>query len=108
VGETARHACARRERDATHRRRLRTSTNPSAVRFPARLAIAVAISCLAILACVDANAQVEIPASVDAYASAMAELLKERGKRPIEPVFEGGMQAAPELQAVLPDLSESQ
>jgi hypothetical protein len=87
---------------------LRTSTNPSAVSFPPRLAIAVAISCLAILACVDANAQVEVPASVDAYASAMAELLKERGKRPIEPVFEGGMQAAPELQAVLPDLSESQ
>ena len=79
--------------------RLRSSTNPSAVSFSVRLAVAVATSCLAILACVDANAQVEIPASVGAYASAITELLKERGKRPIEPVFEGGMQAAPELQS---------
>ena len=42
------------------------------------------------------------------YASAMDDLLKSRGKQPIEPVFETGMQASPQLQAVLPDLSESQ
>jgi hypothetical protein len=38
----------------------------------------------------------------------MDDLQKSRGKSAIEPVFEAGMQASPELQAVLPDLSEAQ
>jgi hypothetical protein len=53
-------------------------------------------------------ADVEMPASVAAYASAMDALQKSHGKSAIAPVFEAGMQASPELQAVLPDLSESQ
>ena len=42
------------------------------------------------------------------YASAMGELKTSRGKSPIEPVFEAGMQVSPQIQAILPDLSESQ
>ena len=38
----------------------------------------------------------------------MDDLRTSRGKSPIEPVFEAGMQASPQIQAVLPDLSESQ
>jgi hypothetical protein len=84
---------------------LLTSINPSAALFRALLAAAIAISCFAIQA---SAASVEIPAAVEAYASAMDELRTSRGKSPVEPVFEDGMQASPELQAVLPDLSESQ
>ncbi|MGA7870592.1 MAG: hypothetical protein WCA22_06805 [Candidatus Binatus sp.] len=70
-----------------------------------RLAAAIFISCFAIQV---SAAGVEIPASVGAYASAMDDLRSSRGKHPIEPVFEAGMKASPELQALLPDLSESQ
>ena len=38
----------------------------------------------------------------------MDDLRTSRGKSSIEPVFETGMKASPELQAVLPDLSEAQ
>jgi len=38
----------------------------------------------------------------------MDDLKSSRGKSPIEPVFEAGMQASPQVQAVLPDLSEAQ
>jgi len=38
----------------------------------------------------------------------MDDLRNSRGKQPIEPVFEAGMQASPEVQAILPDLTESQ
>jgi hypothetical protein len=55
-----------------------------------------------------ANATEEIPMAVANYAAALDALLKAGGKDSIEPVFEAGMQAAPSLQAVLPDLSESQ
>jgi hypothetical protein len=85
---------------------LRTPINPSsAALFRARLAAAIAILCLAIQVCA---ADVEMPHSVEAYASAMNELRTSRGKSPIEPVFEAGMQASPEVQAILPDLSEAQ
>jgi hypothetical protein len=84
---------------------LLTSIHSSAALFRARLAAVVAISCFAIQA---SAADVEIPAAVETYASAMDELRTSRGKSPIEPVFEDGMKASPELQAVLPDLSESQ
>jgi len=67
--------------------------------------VAIAISCFAIQA---VAADVEIPAAVEAYASAREDLRTSRGKSPIEPVFEAGMKASPELQAVLPDLSEAQ
>jgi hypothetical protein len=87
---------------------LFTLANPSSALFRTRFAVAIAILCFAIFACAEAKAQVEIPESVEAYASAMNDLLKTRGKHPIEPVFEAGMQAAPELQALLPDLSEAQ
>lgn len=49
-----------------------------------------------------------MPPAVAGYASAMDELRNSRGKSPIEPVFEAGMQASPQIQAVLPDLSEAQ
>ena len=45
---------------------------------------------------------------MQAYASALDDVRSSRGKSPIEPVFEAGMQASPQVQAVLPDLSESQ
>src|SRR5258708_30751414 len=38
----------------------------------------------------------------------MDDSRRGRGKSPIEPVFEAGMQASAELQAILPDLTESQ
>ncbi len=53
-------------------------------------------------------ASVEIPPSVGAYSSALTDLHNSRGKSPIEPVFEAGMQASPQIQAILPDLSEAQ
>jgi hypothetical protein len=83
---------------------LLTSINPSAALFRALLA-AIAISFFAIRA---SAAGVDIPPSVESYAAAMDDLRTARGKSPIEPVFEAGMQASPELQAILPDLSESQ
>jgi hypothetical protein len=84
---------------------LLTSINPSAALFRARLAAVIAISCFAIQA---SAANVEIPEAVETYASAIDDLRTSRGKSPIEPVFEDGMKAGPELEAVLPDLSESQ
>jgi hypothetical protein len=85
---------------------LRTSTNPSPALFRALLAAAIALSCFAIP--VTAADVVEIPASVPAYASALKDLQTSRGKSPIAPVFEAGMQASPQIQAVLPDLTEAQ
>jgi hypothetical protein len=84
---------------------LHTSANPSPALFRWQLAIAIAIACFALRA---AAAGVEIPPSVADYASALDEVRTARGKSPIEPVFEAGMQASPQVQAVLPDLSESQ
>jgi len=84
---------------------LQTSTNPPPALFRTSLAAAIAIACFAIQ--VNA-ASVEIPPAVEAYASALDDLRTSRGKSPLEPVFEAGMQASPELQAILPDLSESQ
>lgn len=91
-----------------------TSANASPARFRALLAAAIIVSCFATLAGIEAiappqlEAEVEIPAAVGAYAAAMDELRQSRGKSPIEPVFEDGMKAGPQLQALLPDLSESQ
>jgi hypothetical protein len=84
---------------------LETSANPSRALFRALIAVAMVVSCFAIQA---SAAGVEIPPSVNAYASALTDLHNARGKRPIEPVFEAGMQASPQVQAILPDLSESQ
>lgn len=53
-------------------------------------------------------AEIEMPPALKAYATAMDDLLESHGKQPIEPVFEDGMRAAPRVQAILPDLSESQ
>lgn len=53
-------------------------------------------------------AEIEMPPALKAYATAMDDLLESHGKQPIEPVFEDGMKAAPRVQAILPDLSESQ
>jgi len=85
---------------------LRTSTNPSPALFRALLAAAIALSCFATTA--TSADVVEIPPSVQAYGSALKDLQTSRGKSPIEPVFEAGMQASPQIQAVLPDLTESQ
>jgi hypothetical protein len=82
---------------------LHTSVNP--VLLCARLAVAIAILSFSVR--VEA-AGADIPESVQAYSSAMEDLRTSRGKSPIEPVFEAGMQASPQVQAVLPDLSESQ
>ena len=49
-----------------------------------------------------------MPAGLETYASGMTDLLESHGKLPIEPVFEDGMKAAPQVQAILPDLSETQ
>src|SRR6202040_3445870 len=93
------------DRDATDRRPLLTSTNPPTVLFRALLAVAIAISCFATQL---SAADVEIPPAVADYASAMNALQTSRGKNPIEPVFEAGMQVSPQVQAILPDISESQ
>ncbi len=82
-----------------------TSTNPPTALFRALLAAAIAI--LFVVTQVSA-AGVEIPPEVADYASAMGDLQTSRGKSPIEPVFEAGMQVSPQVQAILPDLSESQ
>lgn len=50
----------------------------------------------------------EIPAGVGAYQSAMKELTDARGRQSLQPLFENGTQVSPELQAVLPSLSEAQ
>lgn len=49
-----------------------------------------------------------MPSALEAYATAIDDLLESRGKQPIEPVFELGMRAATQVQAILPDLSEAQ
>jgi hypothetical protein len=74
----------------------------------ARLATAIAVFHCVLFASAIVAAQVELPASVDAYALAMDDLLDSRGRQPIEPVFEAGMEAAPQIQALLPELTESQ
>jgi hypothetical protein len=84
---------------------LHTSANPARALFRVLIATAMLVFCFAIQA---SAAGVEIPPSVNAYASALTELHTSRGKSPIEPVFEAGMQASPQLQAILPDLSEAQ
>jgi hypothetical protein len=63
---------------------------------------------VAVLAIALANAAVDIPPEVGAYAKALDDLLKSNGKESIEPLFEAGMQASPSIQAVLPDLSDEQ
>jgi len=81
---------------------------PSAVKFlAAALFLAVATSNSLALAQPTKSA-VEIPPEVASYASALDSLQKSRGKQPIEPVFAAGMQASPSVQAVLPELSDSQ
>jgi hypothetical protein len=84
---------------------LLTSTNPQTALLRALLAVAIAISCVATPL---SAADVEIPPEVADYASAMKALQTSRGKSPIEPVFEAGMQVSPQVQAILPDLSEAQ
>ncbi len=70
--------------------------------------------CFAIVAALESialaqpKAAVEIPPEVASYAADLDALKQSGGKQPIEPVFEAGMQAAPSIQAVLPELSESQ
>jgi hypothetical protein len=49
-----------------------------------------------------------MPSALEAYATAINDLLESRGKQPIEPVFEAGMKAAPQVQALLPDVTEAQ
>ena len=74
-----------------------------------RLAITVALACLAIgVRAAAAPPEIEMPAALEAYTTAMNDLLESNGKQPIEPVFEQGMKAAPQVQAILPDLSEAQ
>jgi len=63
---------------------------------------------VAVLAIALANAAVDIPPEVGAYAKTLDDLLKSNDKQSIEPLFEAGMQASPSIQAVLPDLSEEQ
>ena len=82
-----------------------TSINPPTALFRALLAAAIAVSCIAAQL---SPAGVEIPPGVADYASAMNGLRTSRGKSPIEPVFEAGMQVSPQVQAVLPDFTESQ
>lgn len=95
-------------RDASDPRRLLTSTNSLTALFRALLAAAIAISCIAASAPSPAPSAVEIPTEVADYASAMDKLRTSHGKGQIAPVFEAGMQVSPQVQAVLPDLSEAQ
>jgi hypothetical protein len=90
--------------DASDRRRLLTSINSSTALFRALLAAAIAISCIA----AQLSPEVEVPPEVADYATAMDDLRTSRGKSPIEQVFEAGMQVSPQVQAILPDLTESQ
>ena len=85
-----------------------TSTNSLTALFRALLAAAIAISCIAASAPSPAPNAVEIPTEVADYASAMDKLRTSHGKGQIAPVFEAGMQVSPQVQAVLPDLSEAQ
>jgi hypothetical protein len=84
---------------------LLTSTNLSTALFRALLAVAIVISCFATQV---GAADVEIPPEVADYASAMNALRTSRGKSSIEPVFEAGMQVSPQVQAILPDITEAQ
>jgi len=78
------------------------------------LSIAVVAACLALGAynpialAEQTKPAVEVPPEVASYASALDDLQKSGGKQAIEPVFEAGMQAAPSIQAILPELSDSQ
>ena len=91
-----------------------TSADSSPTLFRFRLAAALTVACCVVLVGVKpvgsapANPHVEIPEAVDGYSSAVDDLLTSKGKQPIEPVFENGMKAAPQVQAVLPELTEAQ
>jgi hypothetical protein len=84
---------------------LHISINRSVTLRCALFAAAIAVACVAIQV---RAADIEIPPGVAEYASAMKDLQTSRGKSPIEPVFEAGMQVSPQIQAILPDISESQ
>jgi hypothetical protein len=74
----------------------------------ARAAIAfAAVTLVGLLSARDAIAAEEIPAGVAAYASALDGFKSAGTGQSIESVFEAGMKVSPSLQAVLPDLSES-
>jgi len=98
---------------------LPTSNNRSSYFFRRRASAAGAIKYLGAALCLTIAASnsitlaqtkpaVEIPPEVAGYASALNDLQKSGGKQPIEPVFEAGMQAGPSIQAILPELSDSQ
>jgi hypothetical protein len=75
--------------------------------------IAVVALCLALaasssIALAQPKPAFEIPPEVASYASALDALKQSGGKQPIEPVFEAGMQAAPSIQSILPELTDSQ
>jgi hypothetical protein len=71
-------------------------------------AVCLAIAAFDSTALAQTKAAAEIPPEVESYAAALDALQQSGGKQKIEPVFEAGMQAGPSLQAVLPELSESQ
>lgn len=73
-----------------------------------RLAFAFVFVCLAIRVTATGAADIEMPPALESYSNGMTDLLESPGKRPIEPVFEEGMKTAPQVQAILPDLSETQ
>ena len=72
------------------------------------VAVCLAIAAIGSIALAQVKAPVEIPPEVESYAAALDALQQSGGKERIEPVFEAGMQAGPSLQAVLPELSDSQ
>lgn len=92
-----------------------TRTHSRPARRATLAALALAIACVGAAAPTRAPTpaptpapHVDIPDGVAAYSQAIAHLLQSHGKDPVEPVFELGMKASPGLQAVLPQLSESQ
>lgn len=72
------------------------------------MTVCLAIAASSPIALAQVKAAVEIPPEVESYASALDALKQSGGKQPIEPVFEAGMQAAPSIQSILPELSDSQ
>jgi hypothetical protein len=40
-----------------------------------------------------------MPPALEAYSTAINDLFESRGKQPIEPIFEQGMKAAPQIRS---------
>lgn len=84
---------------------MRSPLFKSGLRQIAALTLAIAIGpCVLFVARLYAGAA-DIPPSVDEYATALAAIMNSHGRQSLQPVFEIGIQSAPEVQAILDTLS---